>query len=127
MSKSIKFRNNVYLDTSSICHMKEQLSLILNNIVSGTNGKLYHPSDLSSMTSGNSSSIIDVTKTNIFHTDWSDYSKYDQRFSGTMGIYIKNPGATSTGGVAIIFFYAGSIGVNVRIDNNRWGGWKWLL
>lgn len=126
MSKSIKFRNDTYLDTSGVSHSKETLSDILNNLISGTNPKGYHPSDMASMTNNNYSKIIDVTKTHLFHTDWLNYSSYDQRFSGVLGMFIKSSGNTSTGGVAIIFFYAGSIGINVWIDNNRWGGWKWL-
>lgn len=126
MSKAIKFKNNTYLDTSSIVHNKTSLSEILNNIVTGTTGKKYIPSQLSSMTNGATSEVIDISKTNIFYSDWTNYSSYDSRFPGTLGIYIKNPGATSTGGVAIIFHYAGAIGINVRIDNTRWGGWKWL-
>ena len=126
MSKSIKFKNNQYLDSSSITHSRKSLSSILNNLVTGSNPVAYHPGDLSSMSSGNTSAIIDVSKTYIFNTDWTNYSSYDSRFSGVIGIYIKGFGASSSGGVAIIFFYSGAIGINIRIDNNRWGGWKWL-
>lgn len=126
MSKAIKFKNNTYLDTSSIVHNKTNLSEILNNIVTGTTGKKYTPAQLSSMTNGATSEVIDISKTNMFYSDWSNYSSYDNRFAGTLGIYIKNPGGSSTGGVAIIFYYAGAIGINVRIDSTRWGGWKWL-
>lgn len=127
MSKAIKFKNNTYLDSSGIVHDKVSLKDILNNIVSSGKGIEYTPAQMSSMTNGNTSAVIDISKTHIFYTSWKDYASYDNRFPGTLGIYIKSPGSTSTGGVAIIFFYAGAIGVNVRIDNTRWGGWKWLL
>jgi len=126
MSKAIKFKNNTYLDTSGVVHNKVNLKDILNNIVTGSAGNKYTPAQMASMTSGNTSSVIDITKTHLFYTDWTDYASYDNRFPGALGIYVKSPGSTSTGGVAVIFFYAGAIGVNVRIDNTRWGGWKWL-
>lgn len=126
MSKSIKFKNNTYLDSSSITHNKILLSEILGNIITGNSGIRYTPAQMSSMVSENKETIINVTKTHIFYTDWTDYASYDHRFPGVLGIYIKSSGSTSTGGVAIIFHYAGAIGINIRIDNNRWGGWKWL-
>lgn len=126
MSKAIKFKNNTYLDTSGVVHNKVNLKDILNNIVTGGAGNKYTPAQMASMTSGNTASVIDITKTHLFYTDWTDYASYDNRFPGVLGIYVKSPGSTSTGGVAFIFFYAGAIGVNVRIDNTRWGGWKWL-
>ena len=127
MSKSIKFKNNTYLDSSSIVHNKTALSEILGNIITGSSGTKYTPAQMAAMTSGNTSAVIDISKTHLFYTDWDNYASYDNRFPDTLGIYIKSPGSTSTCGVAIIFFYAGAIGVNVRIDNTRWGGWKWLL
>ena len=126
MSKSIKFRNNTYLDSKGISHNRSLLSDILNNLINGGSPVLYHPSQLSQMTSENRSTIIDTNKTHLFYSDWLDYASYDNKFSGVLGIYLKGVGTTSAGGVAIIFFYAGNIGINIRIDNNRWGGWKWL-
>ncbi len=126
MSKSIKFRNNTYLDSKGITHNRRLLSDILNNLINGGSPVLYHPAQLSQMTNGNSTAIIDVTNTHLFYSDWLDYASYDNKLSGVLGIYLKGVGTTSTGGVAIIFFYNGNIGINIRIDNNRWGGWRWL-
>lgn len=110
MSKAIKFKNNTYLDTSGVVHNKVNLKDILNNIVTGSAGNKYTPAQMASMTSGNTSSVIDITKTHLFYTDWTDYASYDNRFPGTLGIYVKSPGSTSTGGVAVIFFLC-------------WGNW----
>ena len=126
MRKSIKFRNNTYLDSKGITHNRRLLSDILNNLINGGSPVLYHPAQLSQMTNGNSTAIIDVTNTHLFYSDWLDYASYDNKLSGVLGIYLKGVGTTSTGGVAIIFFYNGNIGINIRIDNNRWGGWRWL-
>lgn len=127
MSKSIKFRNGNYIDSSSIAHSRNLLSDILNNLVYGKGSVEYNPAHLTQMTSENRESIIDTSKTYLFHTNWKDYASHDSRFPGVLGIYIKGYGTTSTGGVAIIFYYGGAIGVNVRIDNNRWSGWRWVM
>lgn len=126
MNKSIKFRNNIYLDTQGITHRNQLLSEILEQFLYGGNQAQYTPSQMSQMTSGNRLSVIDTSKSHLFQTSWQDYSLYDSRFSGVLGIFLKSS-PNSTGGIAIIFFYAGAIGVNVWIDGNRWGGWKWLL
>lgn len=41
MSKSIKFRNNTYLDSSSIVHNKEPLNEILNTSLKSTQRVIY--------------------------------------------------------------------------------------
>lgn len=126
MSKAIKFKNGIYLDSSGITHKNEALKDILDNFISGTNSKLYHPRDLNLMTPGKTDKILDLSKSYIFYTDWQDYATYGQEFSGVLGVHLKSSGNTSTGGVVIIFHYAGQIGINIRIDDNRWGGWKWI-
>jgi hypothetical protein len=126
MNKSIKFKNNIFVSSNGITHRRQLLSEILENLLYGGYQAQYTPSQLSQMTLDNRSSIIDTSKSHLFQTNWKDYSSYDHRFSGVLGIFLK-ASSNSTGGVAIIFFYAGAIGVNVWIDGNRWGGWKWLI
>ena len=126
MSKSIKFRNNTYLDSKGITHNRSLLSDILGNLLNGGSPVVYHPYQLAQMTSENRTAVIDVTKTHLFYSDWQDYASYDNRFCGVLGIYLRGVGTSSTGGVAIIFFYNNAIGINVRIDYNRWGGWRWI-
>lgn len=125
MAKSIKFRNNIYLDSKGITHRNQLLNDILEQLLYGGYQAQYTPAHMAQMTAENHSSVIDTSKTHLFQTNWKDYSQYDTRFSGVLGIFIK-AGTNSTGGVAIIFFYNGNIGLNVWIDGNRWGGWKWL-
>ena len=126
MNKAIKFKNNTYLDSTSIVHNKENLKTILDDLLNKNNLIQYHPGDMDRMKSENHEEVIDVSHNYLFYTDWKDYSLYNTHFAGVLGIYLKGSDFTSTGGVAIIFFYGGAIGVNIRIDSNRWGGWKWF-
>ena len=125
MSKSIKFKNNTFLDSAGVTHRRQILSDILEQLLYGGYQAQYTPSQMAQMTAENHSSIIDTSKTHLFQTNWQDYSHYDTRFAGVLGVFLK-AGTNSTGGIAIIFFYNGNIGINVWIDGNRWGGWKWI-
>ncbi len=125
MGKSIKFRNNIFISSEGVTHRRQLLSEILENLLYGGYQAQYTPSQMAQMTAENHSSIINTSKSHLFQTNWQDYSQYDTRFSGVLGIFLK-AGTNSTGGIAIIFFYNGNIGINVWIDGNRWGGWKWI-
>lgn len=128
MSKSIKLKNEHYLDSKSIAHNKTLLSNILKNAInSQVEQQSYNPSQVSTMTSDAISAScggIDTSHSYIFNTTWANSATYDVDLCGNLGIFIKLNKLISTSGVAIMFHYTGTILINIWIDGNRWSGWK---
>ena len=80
----------------------------------------YSANTLSAMTSQNNAEVIDTTKSYKFFVGWSDRDLKPE-FAGSLGFYER--GKSSSGGVCTIITYQNAVWRNVRVDNNRWGGW----
>ena len=133
MSKSIKLKNNVYLDTSSIVHNKELLSELLSKIpqeVVVFEGKLY-PSQsidldltpykrliISYATYDSGSSIDTGGASNMCMLEISDSPSY-----GWHKTYITNPYRNSQGGISGAFFVAE---FSVNQEKSNFSYWTWV-
>ena len=57
MAKSIKFRNNIYLDSKGITHRNQLLNDILEQLLYGGYQAQYTPAHMAQMTAENHSSV----------------------------------------------------------------------